>query len=198
MKKNLIRSYAIMFVGAFTIGIGAAFIIYGNLGGDAMSTFEQGLVRTFPISLPVSQIIANMLFAAALFLLDRKRVNLDTILCPLCISFGCSVISRFISETSVMTLQYVYLFVGIVICSAGIGIGAQTESGSNPYDGMILALSEKLNIKFSLLRPIFDGILLVVAIILKGSFGIGTIIATFALGPIANVFIKTFSFIKEK
>lgn len=198
MKKNLVRSYLIMFIGAFVIGIGAAFIIYGNLGGDAMSTFEQGLVRTFSISLPVSQIIANMTFAAILFLLDKNRVSLDTILCPLCISFGCSVISRFISETSVLTLQYVYLLVGIVICSAGIGIGAQTESGSNPYDGTILALSEKFHINFSLLRPIFDGILLVVAILLKGSFGIGTIIATFALGPIANIFIKALSFIKEK
>ena len=60
--KKLVRDYLIMIIGAIVIGIGVAFIVSGNVGGDAMTTFEQGLTKTFHISLPIAMIIAHGIF----------------------------------------------------------------------------------------------------------------------------------------
>ena len=193
MNKNVIKNYLIMIIGAMIIGVGVCFVVYGNLGGDAMTTFQQGLSVTLNISLPTAQIIANGLFVIILFFLDRKSVNIDTILCPLFITLGCKLTIFILPTVTGLTLRYVYMIVGIIIVAIGIAIGAQTKSGSNPYDGTVLSLSKKIKKSFSIVRPICDAGLLIIGIILKGSWGVGTIVATFATGYIANFFMKLIS-----
>lgn len=195
MKKKLFKNYLIMIIGGMIVGIGVAFVVYGNLGGDAMTTFEHGINRSLNISLPIAQIIANAIFLVLLFFMDKKRVDIDTILCPLFITLGCQIATMIVPAVSNIILRFVYMIVGIIVVGIGIGIGAQTESGSNPYDGFVMALSDKTNKSYSLLRPVCDAFLLVIGIILKGAWGIGTIIATFSQGYVASVFIKLF---KEK
>ena len=72
MSKDVIKNYLIMIIGAMIIGIGVCFVVYGDLGGDAMTTFQQGLSVTLNIGLPTAQIIANGLFVVILFFLDKK------------------------------------------------------------------------------------------------------------------------------
>ena len=191
MNKK-VKSYLIMIIGGMVIGAGVALVVYGNLGGDAMTTFQQGLSITLGIELPIAQIIANALFVIILFLLAREKVNIDTVLCPLFITIGCKLAIMVLPEVNNIVLRYVYMVIGIIVVSAGIGIGAQTQSGSNPYDGTVLAVSEKINKPFSLVRPVMDAGLLLIGILLKGSWGVGTIAAMFATGYIAQIFIKLF------
>ena len=55
------------------------------------------------------------------------------------------------------------------------------------------ALIKKINKSFSLVRPVMDAGLLIIGVLLKGTFGVGTFIAIFCMGPVANFFIKIFS-----
>ena len=191
--NETIKKYLIMIVGAMVIGIGAAFIVGGNVGGDSMTTFEQGLMQTCNIALPIAMILANGIFVILLLIFSRENLSIDTILCPLFISLGSNIGVKFIPSVEGMVVRIVFLLVGIVICALGIGIGAQTTTGSNPYDGFVLAFSKKINQSYSIVRPVFDVCLLVLGILLHGTFGIGTFIATFCIGPVANVFIKGLS-----
>ena len=178
--KKLVRDYLIMIIGAIVIGIGVAFIVSANVGGDAMTTFEQGLTQTFHISLPIAMIIANGIFV-------------DTVLSPLFISAGSKIGLLFMPNLDDMIIRYVFFFIGLCIAGVGIAIGAQSETGSNPYDGFVLALSKKINKSYSIVRPVLDAGLLVIGILLKGTFGVGTFIAIFCMGPVANFFIKMFA-----
>ena len=193
MNKQTIRNYAVMILGGLVIGFGVAFVVYGNLGGDAMTTFEQGMSVFFHMDLAIAQIIANGIFVVLLYLFARDRVNIDTILCPLFITLGCKAACLAIPYPTMIIPRVIYMIIGIVVVGLGIGIGAQTPSGSNPYDGAILALSEKMKINFSIMRPVCDGCLLVIGILLHGSWGIGTVAATFCTGYVANIFIRIFN-----
>ena len=185
--KKLVRDYLIMIIGAIVIGIGVAFIVSANVGGDAMTTFEQGLTQTFHISLPIAMIIANGIFVVLLLVFAKENISIDTVLSPLFISAGSKV------GFAVMLIRYVFFFIGLCIAGVGIAIGAQSETGSNPYDGFVLALSKKINKSYSIVRPVLDAGLLVIGILLKGTFGVGTFIAIFCMGPVANFFIKMFA-----
>ncbi len=191
--NETVKKYLIMIIGAMVIGIGASFIVGANVGGDSMTTFEQGLMQTFNITLPIAMIMANGIFVILLLIFSRENISIDTILCPLFISLGSNIGIKFVPSIEGMILRIVFLLIGIVICALGIGIGAQTSTGSNPYDGFVLAFSKKINQSYSIVRPIFDVCLLVIGIVLHGTFGVGTFIATFCIGPIANVFIKGLS-----
>ena len=191
--KKLVRDYLIMIIGAIVIGIGVAFIVSANVGGDAMTTFEQGLTLTFHISLPIAMIIANGIFVVLLLVFAKDNISIDTVLSPLFISAGSKVGLLFIPSIDNMVIRYVFFLIGLCIAGVGIAIGAQSETGSNPYDGFVLALSKKINKSYSIVRPVLDAGLLVIGILLKGTFGVGTFIAIFCMGPVANFFIKIFA-----
>ena len=191
--KKLVRDYLIMIIGAIVIGIGVAFIVSANVGGDAMTTFEQGLTQTFHISLPIAMIIANGIFVVLLLVFAKENISIDTVLSPLFISAGSKVGLLFMPSLDDMIIRYVFFLIGLCIAGVGIAIGAQSETGSNPYDGFVLALSKKINKSYSIVRPVLDAGLLVIGILLKGTFGVGTFIAIFCMGPVANFFIKIFA-----
>ena len=200
MKKELIRNYLIMMLGGMVVGAGVAFVVFGNLGGDAMTTFQQGLSVFFQLDLSIAQIIANAIFVIILFVFFRDHVNLDTILCPLFITLGCKIATTFVPQVDAgnMVFRVIYMLIGVAVIGAGIGIGAQTPSGSNPYDGFVLCLSKKLNKNFGVVRPVCDALLLIVGILIHGSWGIGTIVATLFQGYVGNFFIKLFQPIFSK
>lgn len=191
--KKLVRDYLIMIIGAIVIGIGVAFIVSANVGGDAMTTFEQGLTQTFHISLPIAMIIANGIFVVLLLVFAKENISIDTVLSPLFISAGSKIGLLFMPNLDDMVIRFVFFFIGLCIAGVGIAIGAQSETGSNPYDGFVLALSKKINKSYSIVRPVLDAGLLVIGILLKGTFGVGTFIAIFCMGPVANFFIKMFA-----
>ena len=191
--KKLVRDYLIMIIGAIVIGIGVAFIVSANVGGDAMTTFEQGLTLTFHISLPIAMIIANGIFVILLLAFAKENISIDTVLSPLFISAGSKIGLLFMPSLDDMVIRYVFFLIGLFIAGIGIAIGAQSATGSNPYDGFVLALSKKINKSYSIVRPVLDAGLLVIGILLKGTFGVGTFIAIFCMGPVANFFIKIFA-----
>ena len=191
--KKLVRDYLIMIIGAIVIGIGVAFIVSANVGGDAMTTFEQGLTQTFPISLPIAMIIANGIFVVLLLVFAKENISIDTVLSPLFISGGSKIGLLFMPSLNDMVIRYVFFLIGLFIAGIGIAIGAQSATGSNPYDGFVLALSKKINKSFSVVRPVMDVGLLIIGVLLKGTFGVGTFIAIFCMGPVANFFIKIFA-----
>ena len=191
--KKLVRDYLIMIIGAIVIGIGVAFIVSANVGGDAMTTFEQGLTLTFHISLPIAMIIANGIFVVLLLVFAKENISIDTVLSPLFISVGSKIGLLFVPTIEGMVIRYVFFLIGLFIAGIGIAIGAQSATGSNPYDGFVLALSKKTNKSFSVVRPVMDAGLLIIGVLLKGTFGVGTFIAIFCMGPVADFFIKIFA-----
>ena len=191
--EKLSRKYLIMIIGSIIIGIGVAFIVSGNVGGDAMTTFEQGLMQTLHISLPVAMIIANSIFVVGLLAFAKDNISIDTVLSPLFISLGSKLGESFLPSFEGEWIRYFLFLVGLSIAGIGIAIGAQSETGSNPYDGFVLALSKKISKSYGIVRPIFDAGLLIIGIVLKGTFGVGTFLAIFFMGPVANFFMKLFS-----
>ena len=191
--KKLVRDYLIMIIGAIVIGIGVAFIVSANVGGDDMTTFEQGLTQTFHISLPIAMIIANGIFVVLLLVFAKENISIDTVLSPLFISVGSKIGLLFVPTIEGMVIRYVFFLIGLFIAGIGIAIGAQSATGSNPYDGFVLALSKKTNKSFSVVRPVMDAGLLIIGVLLQGTFGVGTFIAIFCMGPVADFFIKIFA-----
>lgn len=188
--SRTIRAFLIMALGSFLIGTGIAFVVGGDLGADSMTTLEQGLSRSLHVDMSLTPLIANALFIVALLAVDRRRVSVDTLLTPFVITLGLKAASLIVHPVSSLPLRVICMVVGYLFVGLGIGVGAQSETGSNPYDGFVLALSEKLGRDYRIVRWIIDIIVLLTGILLKGSFGIGTFYAIAVTGVLANFFIK--------
>lgn len=189
MKKSFIKRLFVMIISGIVIGLGIAFFVKAELGADSMTTFEQGLSITLNIDLALCSIIANGLFAILTLLISAKELTIPTLIYPLFISLGIKLTNMFLPNISNDQLRIVYMFIGLVTIGLGIGLGSNCGCGNNPYDGFVLCLSKKINIQYKYVRMVLDAVILVVGIVLKGSFGIGTIVAIVLQGVIAQWFI---------
>lgn len=190
MKKDVIKDWGLMFAGAFLIGIGAALSITASLGSDPLTTLEQGVSIITKIDFAWAPTIVNMVWISILLLVDKKRVSLATVACPFVISMGVKVLTSIIPASDVLVIRWVYYFLALVIIGLGIAVGAKSATGSNPYDAIVLFLNEKTNVDYGLLRSIGDAICLVFGILLKGTWGLGTVISILLQGKVAGMIMK--------
>ncbi len=192
MSKNFIKKLIVMIISGIIIGLGIAFFVKAELGADSMTTFEQGLSVSFNIDLALCSIIANVIFVLLTLLVNAKALTIPTLIYPLFISLGIKLTNMFLPNVSSIEMRIVYMFIALIMIGVGIGLGSNCDCGNNPYDGFILCLSEKIKLQYKYVRMVLDAIILVVGILLKGSFGIGTIVAIVLQGTIAQWFIELF------
>ena len=85
--------------------------------------------------------------------------------------------------------KLILFIVGMIHVCLGIALYMIPKLPTNPTDDLMVALTEKkLSIKKS--KMIIDIICIVLAFILKGPIGIGTIVLTFLVGPMVDMFYK--------
>ena len=65
----------------------------------------------------------------------------------------------------------------------------KSDAGTGPNDLVSIVLADKLKKNFGVIRIIVDVSFVVIGFILGGSFGIGTLICAFLVGPVANIFL---------
>ena len=193
-KSDFILNAIFMVVGSLLIGFGVAFVVAGNIGGDALTTLQVGISRKFHISVPSASLVTNIFSLSLLFMFFRKRISIATLCSPFLITLG-NYLMSFVTSTirlDIMLIRMLCMLFGLVIIGIGIGIGAQSPSSSNPYDSLIIGLSEKFKISFSMTRIFVDAAVLITGLLLKGTWGIGTIIAILLQGVLGEFFIRIF------
>lgn len=78
---------------------------------------------------------------------------------------------------------------GCIILAFGMTIVMKSNAGTGPNDLVSIVLSDKIHKNFGIIRMIVDIAFVVIGFLLGGSFGIGTLICAFLVGPVANIFL---------
>ena len=78
---------------------------------------------------------------------------------------------------------------GCIILAFGMTIVMKSDAGTGPNDLVAIVLSDKIKKNFGIVRVIVDVSFVLIGYFLGGSFGIGTLICAFLVGPVANIFL---------
>ncbi|HPW53564.1 MAG TPA: hypothetical protein PK631_04250 [Erysipelotrichaceae bacterium] len=190
MSKSSLKRLAVMIVSGLIIGFGVYLAVMANVGADALTTFQQGLSRTLGLELALCNFLANAFFTLLIFIADRKALKLPDIIYPFIISSGIKLSGYIVLPVSSMFLRVVYFILALIIIGLGIGLGVNSKCGNNPYDGLVLLISKRVNKQFKHVRMLMDLTVLVIGIVLGGSFGIGTFVSMLSQGTIGQFFIE--------
>lgn len=186
-KDILIRCLVIM-TGVFLAGFGCACYITANLGSDPVTAFIQGLGKVIGVSPGMATNILNVSAFLILLLINRRLVNIGTILYTLFlgmfVDLSASLLNGLLGETQDIWIRAVTLLVGTVAIGFGLGIYQAAELGIGPTDGINQTIVGKTGISCRLERILFDGIMAGVGWLLGGTVFIGTIVGILAVGPI--------------
>jgi len=198
--KELLLRVAILMLGLTIAHLGVTLFILADLGSDPFNVLVQGIYRTLSsifdwpfLTHGRTHIVICFLIILALLAVDRSYIKIGTILCMI---FGGPIIDIFtvaltpvFSISSSLAFKIVMLALGCVILAYGMTIVIKSEAGTGPNDLVSVVISDKSGKKFSIVRVIVDVSFVVVGFLLGGSFGIGTIICAFCVGPVAGYFL---------
>jgi uncharacterized membrane protein YczE len=199
MDKNKAFRYVGVLFGLVFLSIGASFFITANIGSEAITVFLQGIVFQTNSNFATAIIIANLFPVALLFIIKRNdllsfgsfAIILIGPLIDLWINSG-----LFITPTNFI-IQILFSIVGILSSGLGIALYIHANVGMSPFEALVVAISQKfINIKFFIIKIMFDMSFLIIGFILGGVVGIGTVISVIAFGPVINSYLFAFRKLK--
>lgn len=198
--KEIILRLLIMTVGLFIANSGISMFIASELGSDPFNVFVQGLFRTIQKTGAMPWLTHGNVFTAVCLLLiviylivDRRYVKIGTILCMLVggmiLDFWNPILTPIVSSTAPMPARLAAIVIGCVLTAIGMSVVIKSDAGTGPNDLVAVIISDKLHKKFSIIRICVDVTFVVVGFLLGGTFGVGTIVAAFLIGPVAGFFM---------
>lgn len=199
LKEILIR-IIILFIGLTIAHLGVTLFLLANLGADPFNVLVQGIFRTLSniVDWPLlthgnTHVVICFLIIIALLFIDRSYIKIGTILCMIfggpIIDFFTAILSAPLGNMNSLVLKIIVNGLGCVILAFGMTIVMKSDAGTGPNDLVSIVLADKLKKNFGVIRIIVDVSFVVVGFILGGSFGIGTLICAFLVGPVANIFL---------
>lgn len=207
MKKgiNLIKRVILFFIGMSIIQLGVALFLKTNIGSDTFTVFTQGLATTLDktglkdnsivnlisgnqgVTPGVANMIILVIMFAVILCVERKRINIGTLICVVgvgpIIDLGVKIISYFPVESYNLVFKMLLVVFGCFIIAVGFSILSASNLGVAPNDIIPFIIVDKTKIEYRWVRIALDAIFLIGGFFLGGKVGIGTVLSMFAIGP---------------
>lgn len=197
--KEILLRVVILMVGLTIAHFGVTLFLLSDLGADPFNVLVQGVCRTaenaFHWGLSHGSIhrIICFLIILVLLIVDRRYVKIGTLLCMFCggpiIDFFTRILGDVLNSESPLWLRVVMLAAGCVILAFGMTMVIKSDAGTGPNDLVALVISERMKWRFGIVRICTDAAFVIAGFVLGGVFGVGTVICTFLVGPVADVFL---------
>lgn len=187
MKR--VAKYGIVLLGLAVVALGLCLMLKSGLGMGPWGAFEQGLAARTGMTFGR----ATQLVGLALVLLAWVLKQPPTIVTIVNMVFIGEFSDRFLPllpAAEGLWAQVLYLALGLVIYSAGIAVYIAPGLGSGPREGVMLGICEALNTSVRLSRVCIDLTVLVLAWVMRGPIGPGTVVYALGAGPLIQFFLK--------
>ncbi len=194
-KETLLR-LLILLGGLIIAHLGVTLFLLADLGSDPFNVLIQGLRLLVMKIAPVTpthgtvHMVICFLIILILLIIDRKYVKIGTVVCMFCggpiIDFFSWLLGGLGIGTAGLPIKIPILVLGCAILAFGMSIVIRSEAGTGPNDLVAVVISDKLKLRFSIVRIVTDVLFVLTGYLLGGRFGIGTVICAFLVGPVAE------------
>jgi uncharacterized protein len=173
-------------IGLFLMGFGVTLTIKADLGAGAWDALNVGLSNVIGLTVGSWVIIIGVILIFINALIVRGKPKFLAVVTILLIGFSVDfwlIVVMNKVQLSTLVLQVISLISGIMLIAVGVAMYLQTKFPANPIDQLMISLHERFHLNFMIAKTIGEVTALILAFILQGPIGIGTIIITFLIGP---------------
>lgn len=186
-----IKKTIIVIIADILLSLGIALCIKSDIGTDIYTTLQNGISRCTHLSIGNVILIMNVAVVAVFLFYNRKLIGIGSVVfCfltgPL-VNLFVYILNSVYSCHFVFWVSIVVEVLGVVICSVALATYVQLDVGVQPLDMMIITIKEKTGLTYGISMYIFNIIIFIIAIILKGTIGVGTIINFLLCGKIIDL-----------
>ena len=187
----MLRRLVQLYVGLGLYGLSTAMFIRSDLGVDPWDVFHLGVA----IQLGMSIGTVIILTGAAVLLLWvplRQWPGLGTISNVICIGLAADATMALIPELTSLPLRIALLVAGIVVNAIATGMYIGAGFGPGPRDGLMTGIHARLGWSIRSVRTSIEVSVLLIGIMLGGSFGVGTVLYALTIGPLIQICLPWF------
>jgi uncharacterized membrane protein YczE len=174
-------------VGIFILTLGVSLTIKAGLGAGAWDALSVGESKTFGLTVGKWVIINGIILLFVNAVLQKRGPEWLAIitftLIGQFIDFWLYIVLGDISFSS-LSIRFVILIVGMLLLSLGVASYLQANFPVNPIDNLMISLHKRFGLSIGVAKTIGEVFAFVLAFLLHGSIGVGTVIITLFIGPI--------------
>lgn len=191
MNLKILKNRIIIFVlGIIVLTLGVSLTIKANLGAGSWDSVNVGLSNRFSLSVGSFGFIIAIIMTIIAGGLREGKFNFYTLVTAFvlssCTDFWLIVVSK-IQFNNGLIERLVCLLIGILILSIGLAIYLIPNLAPNSIDDCMMAFRQRFNLSVGVAKFLVDGLGIIIALIVSGPIGIGTILITFSVGPLVNI-----------
>lgn len=184
------RSWASLLVGALALGTGLAWMLAADWGVAPLDAFIAGMANLTGLTIGTVIILMSSLFLVGIFLLG-SRPGWGTLIAFVSVGVIVDVWNLVVIELLDWSpadwsvgARVVLWMLGFALFALGVVGTLASDLGANPYDHIVRSFHERVGLPLWASRLAFDGVILVLAFLVGGAWGAGTI-AILVLMPLA-------------
>ncbi|WP_170885453.1 YczE/YyaS/YitT family protein [Bacillus alkalicellulosilyticus] len=186
MNTNVRRGISFV-LGLFIIASGVSLTIKANIGVGGWDAFNVGLANKFGLTVGTWVIIVSISLIIINALLLRKRPEFESLVTSFLIGyfidFWLLLVLRHL-EIGYLPMQIVAFLIGLVLISIGAASYLQARFAPIPVDGLMLAFRSLFGLSIMMAKMVTEIIAVILALIVAGPIGLGTILVAFLIGPL--------------
>ncbi len=188
--RQAVRDFAAIEFGFLLFGFAIDMMIKAELGAAPWVALETGLARWLPLTL--GQTIIAM--SAVIILLDvllRQPLGWGTLANMLSIGVWVDWLQPLTpAPLPTLWVQIPYLLLAVLLLGLGSAIYVGVHAGAGPRDSLMLVVSRRLKISLRLARLGVDVTVVLLALLLGGSVGLGTVLIALTSGSAVQAAFK--------
>ncbi|MER2169556.1 MAG: YitT family protein [Psychrobacillus psychrodurans] len=192
MKKLSKRNYFFYGLGIVILSLGIALTIQSQLGTSPFDALLVGLAENIGLTVGSWEIILAIIIIMLNSLLINKRPELLGLVTAILTGVGIDLWLLLIEDIIIPELwlgKLIYFIIGLILLGLGTAIYLYTNFAPAPIDQLMLIIRELTKISILYSRTLQYLLFIVLAVIVNGPIGIGTVITLFIGGPILNYFM---------
>lgn len=177
-------------MGEFLFGLGDAFLIVAGIGNTPWTVLAEGIALVIDWSIGK----ATFLVSAAVLLLwipIKEIPGIGTLLNAIIIAATIELTVGRIPASDDILISLLQVCLGILLIGIGSAMYLTANLGPGPRDGWMTGLQRVTGVPIGRVRVTIEISVLVVGVLLGGTFGFGTVLFAFAIGPVVAVCLAT-------
>lgn len=199
--KNILIISAFYLLGLFSLSFGISLIIKAGLGAGPWDAFFVALSENLGLTVGSWTFIVGFLLILINGLLLKERPDFSALITMFLIGSFIDfwlLIALSGIELNALPFRSFILITGILFCGAGIASYLQSSFARNPIDHSMIVFHKLTGKSLSFSKTFLEVMILIIAFIIGGPIGIGTLLVAFGIGPLIQFFYKPMTSLRTK
>ncbi len=181
-----VRTLLILIAGLWIFGTGDAMLIAAGIGNTPWTVLAQGIALNIDWSVGQATFLVSFL-VLLLWIPLKEKPGIGTILNAIFIAVAIEVMVPLLPVPDSQTMAVAEVIVGVLLIGIGSGIYLTANLGPGPRDGWMTGLQKASGIPIARVRGSIEVSVLVIGVLLGGTFREGTILFAVLIGPVVAV-----------